>query len=484
MSSGSVWADSTGEDRHPLGPGASVALAPVKLRWLPIIVLAGVLAAACSQSDGGDGGSAAPEAERQAPPSADSADPAPEEAGPVPDEGEPRPASDRIVLVDGDQLATVLPDGSDLLALTTPDGHLNLLPTWSPDATRIAWTRVDPANATAEIATSRFDQSAMFNAAVETPPFYYYWDPASKNLAYLSPSVGGIDLGVLDVSGEGEPTRVDRGQPYYFSWSPDGDEILVHASGLRLDRIDLDGSTVIIDELPGAFQAPTWTPDARALVFATRTDDGDVLVSSGTDGEGRLELGTYEGYLTFAVSPGTNRIAVQVVDASDLADPGVVTASAPRTQPAGPAPEIPPGGLYVVATFGGELVPVSSEPATAFFWSPDGQGLAWLEPATLAGELWYQWFFLTPNGLLDGPVFRPSDTLLTDYLPFFDQFAKSITFWSPAGDQFVFAGTSVDGESGVFVHEVAAGGATIRIADGEFAAWSPTVAGDAAASAL
>ena len=464
----------------------------MKLRWLWLLLAAALIAAACSQSDPTSSQSATADP----PGSADETpDEPPASAPPEETEGqgaeaepsepdEPRSPSDRIVVVDDGQIATVLPDGSDLLALTTDDGYVNGQPTWSPDATRIAWTRVNPGAASAEIATSRFDGSGAYDIGVTTPPFYYYWDPSSRQLAYLSPTAAGIDLGVVDIAGEGEPRRIDRGQPYYFSWNPEGDQMLVHASTLRLDRIDLEGATVIIDEAPGTFQAPDWTSDARALIYAQETDEGDVLVSSGTDGEGRLELARYDGYLTFVVSPASNRIALQVIDPTNLADPGVITAAAPLTQPGTPTPEVPTGELFVIATFGSELIPVAPVAATAFFWSPDGQSLAWIEPTTVDGGLWYQWFFLTPGGFVDGPVFRPSDTLLTDYFPFFDQFAKSLTFWSPDGDQIVFAGTDSEGEEGVFVFDVDIDGATTRIADGEFAAWSPTTAGDSTGSAL
>lgn len=461
----------------------------MRFRWLWLFVLAGLVVAACSQSD-----PAATDAEATDEPPSQSPQTTPEEtATPPPDDEsdggdedseEPRVASDRIVVVDAAQLSTMLPDGSDVVPLTTDDAYLNLLPTWSPDGTRIAWTKVERATGAAQIATSRFDASTPYDVDVASPPFYLYWDPASRQVAYLNPSPGGIDLGVVDISGEGTPRRIDRGQPYYFAWSPDGEEMLVHASTLRLDRIDLEGTTVIIDQLPGTFQAPAWSDDARALIYAQQTDDGDLLVSSGTDGEGRLELASYDGYLTFVVSPASNRIALQVIDPTNLADPGVVTASAPRAQPDFPTPELPTGELAVIATFGSDLISLSSVAASAFFWSPDGQSLAWIEPTTVDGQLWYQWFFFTSDGFLDGPVFRPSDTLLTDYFPFFDQFAKAITFWSPESDQIVFAGTVTDGEEGVFVFDVEFGGETRRIADGDFAAWSPTVAGDAASSAL
>ena len=72
-----------------------------------------------------------------------------------------------------------------------------------------------------------------------------------------------------------------------------------------------------------------------------------------------------------------------------------------------------------------------------------------------------------------------------NYVPFFDQFDQSMSFWSPDSTQIVYAGTSVEtGERGVFTHQIGSVVPPLRLVDGELGVWSPDAAGSAATSAL
>ena len=67
-----------------------------------------------------------------------------------------------------------------------------------------------------------------------------------------------------------------------------------------------------------------------------------------------------------------------------------------------------------------------------------------------------------------------SNTLLPNYLPFWDQHARSQTLWAPSGDRFVHVGTDTDGRTGVWIHDATLGGESTFLVDGENAIWSPT----------
>jgi len=73
-----------------------------------------------------------------------------------------------------------------------------------------------------------------------------------------------------------------------------------------------------------------------------------------------------------------------------------------------------------------------------------------------------------------GDTFVPSPTLLRDYLPFFDQYAQTITPWAPDGSAFAYAGTH-QGGSGIWVQPLA--GRRRLIGDGAFVTWTPTPKG-------
>jgi len=424
-------------------------------------------------------------------------------------EAVPEESSDdgRLVVQDNEfQLATMLPDGSEFAELTDP-GTINVQASWAPDGSRVAWVTVNQATGQAAVASDRFDRSDYRDVAVDQPPFYLYWDPSASRIAHLSPSPGGIDLGIAELLDEDGPTnrRVDRGQPYFMTWGPDGDELLVHASGFRLDRIDLGSATVIVDEFPANFGAATWLPD-DTLLFADTQDGEQFLVSTGSSGEGRRPFVTYEGRLRFSVSNEGNRIVMQAAPSDD--EDSVVTASTEpvpvedgylpiaRAQPEPtPTPEfddsldaidpILPNVPYIMGIFGGEPFALSDNPAVALFPSPDGQATAWLEefPGS-QGEAMVLHF--DSNGQRTVlPPFVPSDEMRNAYLPFFDQYSQSHDFWSPSSNLFVYAGRPAGSSEtdGIWVYDLSSGEQT-RIADGVVASFTRTPQAGGARSAL
>jgi len=411
--------------------------------------------------------------------------------------GEDEERLDRLVVQTGDlNLFTIKPDGSDRIDLTDPDTGAHTQPTWSPDGGRVAWSRFDPATAQASIASDRFDRSSPVEIEVPVPPFYLSWDRGSAQLAYLAPAVGGIDLGVAEISDEGEARRLDRGEPYWFSWGEEGDELFVHASTLRLDLVGFDGTTRIVEDFPAPFQVPVWIGAESTLVYADRLDGVNTLVTTGERGEGRLELATYDGYLQFVVTNDGGRVALQVSEQET--QEGIITASfstnarqtptptpfvLPTPDPddpfADPIDVLVPNQLQIMGLYGGEPFVVSATPALAFYWAPDGETLAWLERAP-GPDGAVQWWFYSNDQIYSAAPFVPSQTFVRSYLPFFDQYAQSLTFWSPLSDELVYAAIDpTTGKSGIWVQPVAPGAAPRLIADGEIAAWSPTGAGGA-----
>ncbi len=412
--------------------------------------------------------------------------PSPQDEEEITDDG-------RLVVQTNDgQLFTVLPDGTDLQILTDDPNVANTQPSWAPDGSRLAWVAIDRTDGSAALATDRFDRSDTNAIDLETAPIYLYWDPSASKIAHLSESLGGLDLGVAEPFGEDGPTnrRLDRGQPFFASWGPDGDELLVHASGFRLDRIDLGSATIIVDEFPGSFGAPTWLAD-NSIMFAESSDGSSTLVSSGVSGEGRRPLVRFDGLMRFAVSNDGNRIAMQVDQLDDDSD--VVTASLQIPDPTSTpefdtsldaveqlAPNIP----YIMGTFGGEPYALSVNPALALIPSPDGRSVAWLESVPGSdGAL--TWFFDVRNQTMFTPAFIPSSESLSNYLPFFDQYSQSHDFWSPSSTLFVYAGRPVgsDEPDGIWIFDTESR-TSRRLDDGVFSAFTRTPSAGGAASAL
>jgi dipeptidyl aminopeptidase/acylaminoacyl peptidase len=362
----------------------------------------------------------------------------------------------RLAVLDASgNLITVSPDGSDevVLAEVEPGRSEISQPTWSPDARRVAWVHVEVTEAgapSASIATAGGDGARPSRARTAVVPFYLSWDPTSSRIAYLgAPSDNAIELGILEVAGRSSGATLDAGQPFYLSWAPDGDQLLVHVGGERLDRLGLDGSTTALGDRPGTFSAPVWSADGKTFVYASADADGQRLVMRDVKAETGRPLVPFEGLIAFVVSPDGERVAFQVLEPE-------------RTLP-----------LSVIDVDSGDTVEITDSAIAAFFWSPDSERLLYLDPDPDGEQFWFRW------GVWDGsssfllPRFVPSLLMAGDYLQFFEQYAQSMSLWSPDGSAFAYPGTNEDGQEGIWIQSARLDRAPVLVAEGDFVAWSP-----------
>jgi TolB protein len=397
------------------------------------------------------------------------------------------------------QILTMLGDGTNIVPLTNPaEGRRNELPTWSVDANRLAWTSLGANGDPASLRSARFDGSSWSEIDIGGRPIYLAWDPTGTQVASLGAGTSGLlELGVANVNETGEWSVIDDGAPYWFSWSPDGEGFLVHASGFRLDFVPLEGPPQVLDQNPGLFQAPRWLDGAVELVYADREDDEQFLVVAGPEGSGRRAILSYDGYLQFSVAPDSGLIALHVIDPAFAPVPDVITAGFQPGPGADIIDPIPRSQLTLMALFGGDpfvLYPAEGEfpqsPVRAFYWSPDGSSLAWLlqqspgDGDCASETAVYEWRFWANNTFFDGPRFTPTATFACGYVPGFDQFEQSVSFWSPDGTIFTYAGTDlVSGDRGIWNLTIGSFLGPAFMTEGDIAVWSPDAAGSAAASA-
>jgi Tol biopolymer transport system component len=352
-------------------------------------------------------------------------------------------------------LVTVNPDGSNevVLAEVEPGRSQVRQPTWSRDGNRVAWVQVeltDDGGFSSVVATSTADGTRPTEATTSTVPFYLSWDPTSSRIAYLgSPSAAQIELGIVEL-GRGRGTTLDEGQPFYLSWSPEGDQLLVHVGKDRLERLGLDGSLTTVAARPGTFSAPVWTGDGETFVYASVEPGGQRLVVHAAGEEAGQPFVPFDGSVTFVVSPDGERIAFQVIEE------------------AGSLP------LTVIDLRTSETVEVTEAPTAGYFWSPDGERLLYLDPDPEVGQLWFRWGVWDGTSSFVTPRFVPSLLMAREYLPFFEQYAQSMSLWSPDGSAFAYPGTDEDGETGIWVQAARPDRAPVLVAEGEFVAWSPT----------
>lgn len=373
---------------------------------------------------------------------------------------------------------TVDETGANLLAITndahprTPGGPVRVYqhPTWTRDGQHLAYVFLELAGGeqTARIIVTNpytAQTTEIFNSTEEAP-FYLYWSPDNKTLSFLTQSTApelSLRLAFLD----GTPSRVaDTGQPYYWAWSPAGEEIFVHKGGDQATNPDArlarffaaDGKTQTFDLEPGRFQAPDWSPDGTQLLAAT----GDALVILDRDEQIAQTITPYDLTISATWAPDGQQIAYL-----------------PTTSTSGGFL-----GALTVQTATGETHTTPDQTVFAYFWAPDNQKIAYFTfgngndaDAALISTRSQQMPRLSLN-VMDTTTgathrlitFQPTEVLL-GMLPFFDQYHHSDTIWSPDSTKLVYTAPNGDGTPGVWVIP-AAGGAPAQIAEGTLAFWS------------
>lgn len=366
--------------------------------------------------------------------------------------------------------------------------RLYQFPAWSPDSRRIAFIGVrgaqdTPGTASVFVAApDGTDRQEVFTSH-EQVPFYLYWSPDGERLSFLATVVatGNTILQTVPVGG-GKAQIVDAGQPYYWAWSPDSRRMLIHAGGdalsqsaERLAFLTLDGE--VIEEgltvRPARFQAPAWSPDGRRLLLAARTTRGEsALLLADLQGAVEKELATFEGTVAFGWSPDGKKIAYI---AGEDQQPGVI------------------GRLTVVDAEKPTAIKTAQEDRiAAFFWSPDSRKIAYFVPSVLSptpepdqaersaqSEQPQQVTVLLTLHVFDVQrgrdrriaTFQPTSQFL-GILPYFDQYQRSATIWSPDSRNLVLPAYASDGKPGIWVVP-ASGALEMRyLADGLLAFWS------------
>jgi TolB protein len=409
--------------------------------------------------------------------------------GPQPATERQNQVVDRIAFINLDgQLETIRPDGTDARQLTEHN-HFFFFPAWSPDGTRLA---VLGGNAEGGSVFTVTDSSAADNEVREIyhstsqAPFYIYWSPDGSRVSFLANAGTGLGLFLAEASQTATTQLLATGQPFYWDWSPRGDQLLIHSGfaghGSRLAFIDLQGDSQDPElARPGFFQAPGFSRSGRYWAYAEVDAAANRrLVVENDGGEQRYSL-PHLGQLALSWSPTEERLAF--------------------TSPLVDLPAFH-GPLRLLEPATGESRLLTSDSVIAFFWSPDGRRIAFITigsqqhdtnvrtsyvpEATAPGSqtlpatghqngnllLLDLWVVEVDGGEAYRLVtFQPTQIFVRQFLPFFDQYALSHRLWSPASDALVIPMADENGKPRIHIVPVD-GRFTMPIADGAMAFWS------------
>lgn len=311
-------------------------------------------------------------------------------------------------------------------------------PTWSPDGTRLAVSRVQVTDSRSlRVSVYILDAQGVRSRMVyenDTPafiadgaPHYLYWSPDGEYLSFLAATRQGLTLFIVNPDTAQGAIALERGAPLYYSWGGDGQSLLLHSrAAVKLLRPPFAADTAYRLVDAAGFRTPALSPDGRLWAVAVSGNRGGTLYLGERDNpaaapQAVLSVGPAAAFMW---SPDGQRLAV-----ADQPDAG--------------------GGVFErlqMATAEGKVQTLAAEPLLAFYWSPDGQRLAWV--ALDAAEQVFVWKVAAIEELAGaaGPAagrellrFRPSGEVFT-MLSFFDQYAYSHSPWSPDGTRLVTAG--------------------------------------------
>jgi Tol biopolymer transport system component len=385
---------------------------------------------------------------------------------------------------------TIARDGKQQTAITqdanpSPDsgeaGRIYQYPTWSPNGRKLAFMGFTGSLQT-ELQARLYTASSNGKERVEAFssqdyfPFYLFWSPNSQYVTFLSNASGGNGLTLHMAAAAGGNSQIlGNGQPFYWDWSPDNKVIIVHTGGAASDNPDarmalfeLDGSIQKkeLDLKPASFRAPAWSPGGKEMVLATESQaGGGELVLAGRDGNVKRVLTQLSGPVAFAWSPDGGSLAYTNPVEGDLS--GLLK----RLILIDPAQ--PDVGKDIIQ---GAVV--------AFFWSPDNQKIAYFKvsldnpievslrntQSSSKINLEVQVYDLRSGETKQVAAFHPTNAFLQVF-PFFDQYQRSGTIWSPDSKNLVLAAIDNNGGSSILVVG-AEGGQSQKIAEGDLAFWS------------
>ena len=311
---------------------------------------------------------------------------------------------------------------------------------------------------------------------------YAYWSPVTcdiencVDLAVLiqDPSQSQLKVEMFNSQNRQSGQRsLGNGLPFYYSWSPSGESLLLHRNNDLLEYYSISSTEVVnaFNEPLGMFLSPSWSPTDDRILFASLSDADNSQLTLLDGGNLQILADDLQGVISFSWSPNGEFVAYRVANTNSVSS------------------------IYVVDPVSGETIARSNVSGVlSFFWSPDSSKIAYLTlsnpPGTFDINNQTTGNVAALTQIDDGFAWNilniddSSNILLNSFIPTasmqylftnFDQFAQSHNLWSPDSTHIVYGErTSLDSrESMITIVDVDDPNIDpFSVIEGTFAVWS------------
>jgi Tol biopolymer transport system component len=211
-------------------------------------------------------------------------------------------------------------------------GSGSIAPAWSPDGSKIAFTRYDEFGTVSNVNVMNYDgnnQIALTNYPIDSHIYNIMgsWSPDGSKIAFTSTRVGAqSDIYVMNAADGGQVQRLttNTSEDQYPDWSPDGSKIVFESNrdgNFEIYLMNPEGtSQTRLTNTNEHEDLPSWSPDGSKMVFQSGPNPDIYIMNADTTGRKQL---TSMGAEHPAWSPQGDKIAfrrdreIYVMDAAD-----------------------------------------------------------------------------------------------------------------------------------------------------------------------
>ena len=258
----------------------------------------------------------------------------------------------------GSHIYVMNADGSQITRLTTGPVY-DQGPSWSPDGTRIVFSRATEPSGPGDIDVVDADGGGLVQVTSgpdgDDDPA---WSPDGTEIAFSSDrgTPGVEDIFVMNADGTDVRAVTNRSAGrggHEPSWSPDGTAIVFYRGGLTslgdicTVEINSGWEENLTGDNTGPDSHPDWSPDGSKIVFESSRETGDGVYVMNADGSGQVPIsGATQWEANPAWSPDGSKIvyvgsgsssstsAIWVMDVDGTGQTRLTSGSSQDTSPA------------------------------------------------------------------------------------------------------------------------------------------------------